>query len=189
MGLKKRNSIERALDRPTSRRSAGASSALISRTATRTSSLNARTPLTGTRTSCRSWLSAFCTYRYSTAFVGGGKRGLDSLVKGLILRPSCAVLLRRLFGALGSSVLLGVLRGAGGEGAVAGYGLAHDQGVYVVGALVGVDPFDVGHVLHHAVVEQDAVGPEDVAGCGGDLARLGDVVHLEHRNGCRVEVS
>src|SRR5918997_3939852 len=104
------------------------------------------------------------------------------LVPGMIF----SLLVRFLFGA---SVLLGVLSGVGGEGAVAGYGLAHDQGVYIVRALVGVDPFEVGHVLHHAVVEQDAVAPEQVARRGGDLARLGDVVHLEHRDGRRVELA
>jgi hypothetical protein len=80
-----------------------------------------------------------------------------------------------------------LLRGARREGAVAGYGLAHDQGVYIVGALVGVDSFEVGHVLHHPVIEEYTVAPQNVASCGGDLARFGDVVHLEHRDGRRVE--
>ena len=46
---------------------------------------------------------------------------------------------------------------------MAGYSLSHDEGVHVVGALVGVDTLDVGHVLHHAVVEEDAVAPEDLS--------------------------
>src|SRR5918997_588707 len=108
-----------------------------------------------------------------------------SLESGMII----SLLPRSLFGARGASIHLGVLPGAWSEGAVAGYGLAHDQGVYVVRALVGVNPFEVGHVLHHAVVEQDAVAPERVARRGGDLARLGDVVHLEQRDGRRVELS
>src|SRR3712207_6932805 len=81
-------------------------------------------------------------------------------------------LLWSLFGSLSMTVLLGVLRGAGREGAVAGYGLANDQGVHVVRALVGVDALYICHVLHHAVVEEDAVAPEDVAGEGCYLAGL-----------------
>src|SRR5215208_1669816 len=98
----------------------------------------------------------------------------------------CHGLLRLLFGALG---LAAALRRAGGEGAVAGYGLADYQGVHVVGPLVGVDTLDVGHVLHHSVVEEDAIAPEHVARRGGDLARLGYVVHLEHRDGRRIELA
>src|ERR687893_2562287 len=88
-----------------------------------------------------------------------------------------------------SSLLLGALRGAGGEGAVSRDSLAHYEGVDVVGALVGVDALDVRHVLHHAVVEEDAVAPEDVARRGRSAPRLGDVVHLEHRDGRGVELA
>src|SRR5918997_3727145 len=123
--------------------------------------------------------------RACSAVIVSSALAVSSLESGMIF----SLLLRFLFGAQGASILLGVLPGAWSEGAVAGYGLAHDQGVYVVRALVGVDPFEVGHVLHHAVVEQDAVAPERVARRGGDLARLGDIIHLEHRDGRRVELS
>ena len=85
--------------------------------------------------------------------------------------------------------LLGAMRGPRGEGAVAGYCLAHYKSVDVVGALVGVNTLDIRHVLHHAVVKQDAVASKDVARCSRDAARLGDVVHLEHRDRGRVESS
>src|SRR5688500_15691259 len=101
-------------------------------------------------------------------------------LSGLYVRaisPSTVVSSRSWRG-LGSSTFFGALRGAGGEGAVACYGLAYYEGVHVVRALVGVDALDVGHVLHHAVVEQDTVAPEDLARRGRDAARLRDVVHL-----------
>src|SRR5918994_615811 len=123
--------------------------------------------------------------RACSAVILSSALAVSSLESGMII----SLLPRSLFGARGASIHLGVLPGAWSEGAVAGYGLAHDQGVYVVRALVGVDPFEVGHVLHHAVVEQDAVAPERIARRSGDLARLGDVVHLEHRDGRRVELA
>src|SRR5215208_5102851 len=85
--------------------------------------------------------------------------------------------------------LFGTLRGSGGEGTVACYGLSHYEGVDVVGALVGVDALDVRHVLHHAVVEEDTVAPEDVAGEGRGASGLRDVVHLEHRDRRWVELA
>src|SRR5215208_2105337 len=85
--------------------------------------------------------------------------------------------------------LLGAMRGPRGEGAVAGYCLTHYEGADIVGALVGVNTLDIGHVLHLAVVQQDAVASKDVASCSRDTARLGDVVHLEHRDRGRVETS
>src|SRR5215211_6783164 len=89
----------------------------------------------------------------------------------------------------GSSLLFGTSRGARREGAVSGYSLAYYEGVDVVGALVGIDALDIGHVLHHPVIKQDAVAPENVSRQRGGLARLGDVVHLEHRDRGRVESS
>src|SRR5215216_3660728 len=83
----------------------------------------------------------------------------------------------------------GVLRRAGREGPASGNGLADDEGVHVVGALVRVDAFEVCHVLHHAVVEQDAVSAQDVTSEGGRLPGLCYVVHLEHRDGRRREVA
>src|SRR5215208_125848 len=85
--------------------------------------------------------------------------------------------------------LFGTLRRPGGEGAVARYGLSHNKGVDVVGAFVGVDAFDVRHVLHHAIVEEDAVAPEDIAGECRGTARLGNVVHLEQRDRRGVELA
>src|SRR5689334_9078298 len=46
----------------------------------------------------------------------------------------------------------------------------HDEGLDGLGALVGVDRFDVGHVPDDVEVEQDAVAAEQVAGLGDDLA-------------------
>ncbi len=43
---------------------------------------------------------------------------------------------------------------------MAGYGLAHYEGVHVIGTLIGVDALYSGHVHHHAVVEQDAVATD-----------------------------
>src|SRR5215210_1094000 len=83
--------------------------------------------------------------------------------------------------------LFGPLRGSGGECAVACNRLSHYEGVDVVGAFVGIDALDVSHVLHHAVVEEDAVAPEYVAGECRDAAGLRDVVHLEHRDRRGVE--
>src|SRR5579859_152224 len=54
--------------------------------------------------------------------------------------------------------------------------------VNVVGALVGKDAFEVVHVAHDAVVVDDAVGAEDVAGLAGGFKRDGDVVHFQHGN-------
>src|SRR5215207_4528242 len=83
--------------------------------------------------------------------------------------------------------LFGTLRGAGGEGTVACNRLSYYEGVDVVGALVGIDALDISHVLHDAVVEEDTVAAEHVAGEGRDAAGFRDVVHLEHRDRCGVE--
>src|SRR5918997_227761 len=100
-------------------------------------------------------------------------------------------LLGLLLGSLGLAVLLGlgVLWRAGREGAVSGYGLADDEGVHVVGTLVRVDAFEVCHMLHYAVVEQDAVSAQGITGEGGRFPGLCYVIHLEHRDGRRVEVA
>ena len=50
------------------------------------------------------------------------------------------------------------------EGGDAGDFFADHQFVDVVGAFVGVDGFEIVHVAHDAVVVDDAVGAEDVAG-------------------------
>src|SRR6266700_6167596 len=53
-----------------------------------------------------------------------------------------------------------------------------DQRLNGLGALVGVQRLDVGHVPHDVEVEQDAVAAEEIAGLGDDLAGLAGVVHL-----------
>ena len=55
------------------------------------------------------------------------------------------------------------------------------QGLDVLGALVGVDRLDVGHVPHDVVVEQDAVAAQQVTRLGDHLAGLEGVVHLGQR--------
>jgi hypothetical protein len=49
-------------------------------------------------------------------------------------------------------------------------------------ALIGVDAFEVGHVLHHAVVEQDSIATEDVASsvidCDYPVNLLGTSLYL-----------
>src|SRR5690348_10371990 len=64
------------------------------------------------------------------------------------------------------------------EGAEAGDGLAEDEGVDVVGALVGEDGLKVVHVAADGVFEGDAVGAEDAAGLAGGLQGGADVVAL-----------
>src|SRR6267378_8008895 len=66
------------------------------------------------------------------------------------------------------------------EGGDAGYALADDEFVDVVGAFVGGDAFEIVHVAHDGVIVNDAVGPENIAGFARGFKGDGDVVHLEH---------
>src|SRR5690606_12587981 len=56
---------------------------------------------------------------------------------------------------------------AGPEGADPGDGLAEDQRVDLVGALVGVDGLQVVHVADHGVLEGDPVGAQHAPGLAG----------------------
>src|SRR6267378_6262299 len=66
------------------------------------------------------------------------------------------------------------------KGGDAGYALADDELVDVVGAFIGGDAFEIVHVAHDGVIVDDPVGPENVAGFACCLERDGHVVHLEH---------
>ena len=57
-----------------------------------------------------------------------------------------------------------------------------DQGVDVVGALVGVDGFQVQHVSDHRVLVDDPGGAENVARHPRGVERHLHVVHLRHRD-------
>src|SRR5215217_4088285 len=97
MGPKKRSSIERSLDRSTSRRNAPASSARISRTGTHAPSLKTRIPLTGTPTSILSMLFRYMHFAHKTIVPrpGGGRMpGVVLLVKALTVRRFGAAFLR-----------------------------------------------------------------------------------------------
>src|SRR6516162_5039096 len=59
-----------------------------------------------------------------------------------------------------------------GEGAGTGDVPAHDERLDGLGAFVGVDRLDVGHVPHDVEVQQDAVAAEQVPRLGDDLSRL-----------------
>src|ERR1700731_4466414 len=72
--------------------------------------------------------------------------------------------LRRRSGGRGVGGMGGLGGGDGGiERRDAGDRLAEDQGMDVVGALVGVDRLDVEHVTDHRVVVDDAFGAEHLA--------------------------
>src|SRR6267154_1214466 len=66
------------------------------------------------------------------------------------------------------------------EGGDAGYALADDELVDVVGAFIGGDAFEIVHVAHDGVIVDDPVGPENVAGFARGLKGDGDIIHLEH---------
>src|SRR2546429_6380748 len=68
--------------------------------------------------------------------------------------------------------------GTSGEGADPGDVPAHDQRLDGLGALVGVQHLDVGHVADHVVLEQDPVAPQQVTGLGDHLPCLAGVVEL-----------
>src|SRR6266700_5657672 len=68
-----------------------------------------------------------------------------------------------------------------GECADTGDVPADDEGLDGLGAFVGVDGLDVGHVPHHVEVKQDAVTAEQVPCLEDDLPRLAGVVHLRDR--------
>src|SRR5262245_48642552 len=68
-----------------------------------------------------------------------------------------------------------------GEGAGTGNVPAYDERLNGLGALVGVDRLDVGHVPHHVEVEQDPVATEQVPSLEDHLPCLPGVVHLRDR--------
>ena len=60
-----------------------------------------------------------------------------------------------------------------------------DQGVDVVGALVGVDRLEIQDVADHVVLVRDAVAAVHVAGGARDLQRLAAAVALDQRDHLR----
>src|SRR5579859_555416 len=64
------------------------------------------------------------------------------------------------------------------EGVLAGDGAAEDQGVDVMGPLVGVDRFQVRGVAHHVVLAADPVAAMHVPRHPGDLQGLAAIVAL-----------
>src|SRR5271165_1892597 len=71
-------------------------------------------------------------------------------------------------------------------GGDAGDFFADHQFVDVVGAFVSENAFEVVHVAHDAVVVDNAVGAEDVAGLAGNVQRDADVIHFQHGNVRRI---
>ena len=65
-----------------------------------------------------------------------------------------------------------------GEGLDSGDVPAEDEVVDVVGAFVGLDRFEVGHVAHDRIFVKHAVRSVDVARDAGDVQGDVDVVHL-----------
>src|SRR5215475_4614240 len=68
-----------------------------------------------------------------------------------------------------------------GEGTGTGDVPADDERLDGLGAFVGVNSLDVGHVTHHVEVQQDAIAAEQVSCFGDDLTGLAGVVHLGDR--------
>src|SRR6267142_1044082 len=66
------------------------------------------------------------------------------------------------------------------KGGNAGDFFSDDEFVNIVGTLVGIDAFEVVHVAHDAVVVDDSVGAENVAGSARGFKRNRDVVHFQH---------
>ncbi len=64
------------------------------------------------------------------------------------------------------------------ERVLAGQGLADDERVHLVRALVREHRLEVVHVPDDRVLERDAVRAEDRARAAGDLDRAADVAHL-----------
>src|ERR1041385_3267083 len=67
-------------------------------------------------------------------------------------------------------------------GGDAGYGLPDDQRMNVVGALVGIDAFDIGEVAEDRVLVDHAIGAEGLARELGALPGHPDIVALGHRD-------
>src|SRR5918993_1541370 len=59
---------------------------------------------------------------------------------------------------------------------------SHDQGLDGLGALIGVNRLDVGHVPHDMEVEQNAVATEQVPCLGYDVPGLSGAFHLCDRS-------
>src|SRR5262249_27058484 len=101
---------------------------------------------------------------------GGGVDGLGGEAWVEVLRASLSDALRMTSFCLRFSA---VLLGWSGVGSLkscdAGDFFADYEFVDVVGAFVGVDGFEIVHVAHDAVVVDDAVGAEDVAGFAGGV--------------------
>src|SRR6516164_9800596 len=68
-----------------------------------------------------------------------------------------------------------------GESAGTGDVPADDECLDGLGAFVGVDRLNVGHVPHYVEVQEDAIAAEQVACFGDDLTGLAGVVHLGNR--------
>src|SRR4029077_8894114 len=62
---------------------------------------------------------------------------------------------------------------------------AQDQGVHVVGALVGVDGLEVGGVAHDMVLDLDPIAAVHIAGAARDIERLAAIVALDDGNHLR----
>src|SRR5438046_9441824 len=67
------------------------------------------------------------------------------------------------------------------EGTDTGDISSHDERLNSLGAFVGVQRLDVGHMPYDVKVEQDAVTAEQVARLGHNLAGFAGVVHLRDR--------
>src|SRR3546814_11747985 len=63
-----------------------------------------------------------------------------------------------------------------------GDGAAEDEGVNVVGALVGVDRLEVHDMAHDLIFRRDAVAAVHVARLSRDIERLADLVALAARD-------
>src|SRR5712664_2461556 len=67
----------------------------------------------------------------------------------------------------------------------AGDGAAENEGVDVVGALIGVHGLQILRMPHHVVFDLDAVAAMHVAGHARDVERLAAIVALDDRNHLR----
>ena len=66
---------------------------------------------------------------------------------------------------------------------------AHDQGVDIMGAFIGVDRLQVGRVAHDLELGADAVAAVHVAGDAGDVERLAAIVALDEADRCLLYTS
>ena len=68
------------------------------------------------------------------------------------------------------------------EGVLTGECLTQDQRVYVVGSLVGVDRFQIGHVPHGVVFDEDSVSTQQASSLPRDVGRHVAVGTLRKRD-------